>query len=97
MITLYIKSPCQYSARAISALDAFEVPFIEKNIADPVYEAELVEIGGRHKVPFMIDGDVHLYESEKIVSYVEQKYGNGKSAPKPTIHKTAGGDTCGIE
>jgi glutaredoxin 2 len=96
MITLYIKSPCQYSARAIAAFDTFNVPFTEKNIADPVYEAELLEIGGRHKVPFMIDGDTHLYESEDIVAYIEKKYGNGAKVTKPVVHRNDATETCGI-
>ncbi len=78
MITLYIKSPCQFSARAIAAFDAYDVPILQKNIADPAIEAELMEIGGQHKVPFMIDGDVHLYESDDIIAYVEKQYGNGE-------------------
>ncbi len=96
MITLYVKSPCQYSAHAIAALDIFNVPFTEKNIADPVYEAELLELGGRHKVPFLIDGDVRLYESDDIVAYIEKQYGNGISVQKPTIHKGPDAETCSI-
>jgi glutathione S-transferase len=96
MITLYIKSPCKYSEHAIAAFDAFNVPFEEKNIADPKIEAELLKIGGRHKVPFMVDGDVHLYESEEIVAYIEKHFGNGEKAPKPRVHFVGGDETCSI-
>jgi glutaredoxin len=77
MINLFVKTNCPFSARAISALDAYNVPFLEKNIADPGVEEELIKIGGRHKVPFLVDGDVHIYESEDIVAYVEKKFGPG--------------------
>jgi glutathione S-transferase len=80
MITLYVKSPCQYSARAIAALDIYNVPFIEKNIADPKVEEELLEIGGKHKVPFLVDGDIQLYESDNIVAYIEREYANKLSS-----------------
>ena len=60
MITLYVKSNCRYSAHALAAMDIYNVPFVEKNISDPESEAELLEIGGKHKVPFMVDGDVQM-------------------------------------
>ncbi len=95
MITLYIKSPCQYSARAIAAFDAYNVPIEQKNIADPLVEAELLEIGGKHRVPFMVDGEVHLYESDDIIAYVEKHYGKGEKL----LHfpQQNPGSTCSIE
>ncbi len=96
MITLYVKSPCQYSAHALAALDIYNVPFTEKNIADPVFEAELLKIGGRHKVPFLVDGDIHLYESDEIVAYIAKQYGNNVLEQKPVIHKDSSAETCSI-
>lgn len=76
MITLYIKSPCPYSARAIAALNLFNVSFEQKNIADEGIWEEVVALGGRHKVPFLVDGDIQLYESDEIIEYVQKRYGN---------------------
>lgn len=101
MITLYIKSNCQYSAHALAALDIYNVPFTEKNIADPVNERELMEIGGRHKVPFLVDGDVQMYESEAIAKYIAETYGasleSGEDDTKREalrIHAKDGNDMC---
>jgi glutathione S-transferase len=94
MVTLYVKSPCQYSEHAIAALDSYNVPFIQKNIADPMNEAELLQVGGRHKVPFLVDGDVHLYESEDIIAYIEMHY--GKQAPIVSSDKDTNAETCDI-
>lgn len=100
MITLYVKSNCRYSAHALAAMDIYNVPFTEKNISDPKNDAELVEIGGRHKVPFMIDGDMKLYESDAIADYVAEKYGEAlgdaveDKKEKLRVHKGEHADTC---
>jgi glutathione S-transferase len=103
MITLYVKSNCRYSAHALAAMDIYNVPFEEKNISDPKNEAELMEIGGRHKVPFLVDGDVKLYESEAIAEYIAKKYGGElpeggeEKHEKLRIHRHAEKDTCSDE
>jgi glutathione S-transferase len=103
MPTLYVKSNCRYSAHALAAMDIYNVPFEEKNISDPKNDAELMEIGGRHKVPFLVDGDVKLYESEAIADYIAEKYGSelgdAVHEKKETlrIHRHAAADTCSDE
>jgi glutathione S-transferase len=100
MPTLYVKSNCRYSAHALAAMDIYNVQFREKNISDPKYDAELMEIGGRHKVPFLVDGDLKLYESEAIAEYIAKKYGDslGEAAEekneKLRVHRHAAEDTC---
>ncbi len=98
MITLYVKSNCQYSAHALAAFDIYNVPFTEKNIADSIVEQELMDIGGKHKVPFMVDGDTKLYESEAITAYIAKKYGkalNSDIKVSPVRQSTDGG-VCAI-
>lgn len=70
-----MKSPCAFSARAIAVLNLYNVPYTQKNIAEPGVWEELERVGGRHKVPFLVDGDIQLYESEEIIEYVEKKFG----------------------
>lgn len=100
MITLYVKSNCRYSAHALAAMDIYNVPFEEKNISDPKNDVELMELGGRHKVPFLIDGDVKLYESEAIAQYIGDTYGHKQGGDveekqeKLRIHRHAETDTC---
>jgi glutathione S-transferase len=103
MITLYVKSHCQYSAHALAAMDIYNVPFEEKNISDSKNEAELMEIGGRHKVPFMVDGEVKLYESEAIADYIAEKFGDtlGEAGEEKKhtlrLHRAKESDTCNGE
>ncbi len=100
MTTLYVKSNCRYSAHALAAMDIYNVSFVEKNISDPKNDAELMELGGRHKVPFLVDGDVKLYESEAIAEYIAEKYGHeltseeGEKHEKLRVHRHAEKDTC---
>lgn len=35
----------------------------------------VLEKGVKGQVPFMIDNDIHMYESGNIVSYIERKFG----------------------
>ncbi len=103
MPTLYVKSNCRYSAHALAAMDIYNVQFEEKNISDPKNEAELMEIGGKHKVPFLVDGDVKMYESEAIAEYIAEKYGDALGEEVETkkeklrVHRHAGADTCGTD
>ena len=89
MITLFGKSNCQYTAKAIAALDAHGLSFVKKNISDPAVADELIGLGGKRQVPFIVDGETQMYESDAIVSYIEEQYGKG-SEDKPRVHFAGG-------
>jgi glutathione S-transferase len=92
MITLYGKTGCPYTIRAIGALDAHGLSFIKKNIADPLVEEELMKLGGKHQVPYIVDGDVCMYESNDIIDYIEKTYGSdAHDSPRVLF---VGGNTC---
>lgn len=74
MITLYVRTGCPFSAKAMAALDAYAVEYEARNIKTPEYLAELMELGGKKQTPFFKDGDTMFYESDAIVSYVEKQY-----------------------
>lgn len=78
MITLFVKTGCPFCARVLTALEAHNVPFEEKNIADDAVVNELIALGGKRQVPFMIDGAISMYESADIVAYIEKTYGKGE-------------------
>ena len=92
MITLYGKTGCQYTAKALAALDAHGLSFIKKNIADPAVVDELIAEGGKKLVPFIIDGDVKMYESDDIVKYIEDTYGKAEGSE---LHVQFAGGNCG--
>lgn len=81
-------------------MDIYNVPFVEKNISDPKNDEELMELGGKHKVPFLVDGDTKLYESEAIADYIARKFGDDlgnqseEKKEKLRVHKGAHTDTC---
>ncbi len=44
-----------------------------------LHREELLALGGKSQVPFLVDGDVKMYESTDIVSYLNKKYGPERS------------------
>ncbi len=65
------------------------MPFLEKNIADEKVVEELIREGGKRQVPYMIDGDVRMYESDDIARYINTTYGKSASADStsaPSLH-----------
>lgn len=95
MLTVYVKDNCRHSRKVLDALEEYGVPFEKKNIKDPEIALELMERGGKYQVPFLedddptvavqdrtpyvVDGEVEMYESNDIVRYIERYYGNKES------------------
>jgi glutaredoxin 3 len=75
MMKLYVRTGCPYCIRVLNVLQSLRVPFEEKNIADVAVADELDALGGKQQVPFLVDGDVSMYESQDIIKYIETKYG----------------------
>lgn len=95
MIKLFVKTGCQFCARAIAVLQAYDVPFEEKNVADAGVVDELIALGGKKQEPFLVDGDSMMYESRAIIDYVERMYGKGGGErTKPKIHFAKGTEVC---
>ena len=92
MITLYLKTGCPFSARVLAVVDAYQIPFIEKNIGTEGVWDELVALGGKHQVPFMVDGDIMLYNASAINEYLEQKFSS--STQKSVNPTTVDSKTC---
>jgi len=89
---LYVKTGCPYCIRVLTVLQSSQVPYEEKNIADDTVAEELVSLGGKRQVPFLVDGDVSMYESQDIIDYIGTKYGvvqNGDTVK--------GGGVCPVE
>lgn len=76
MITLFLKTGCPFCARVLAVVDTYEIPFIEKNVSDPANVEELIKLGGKKQEPFMVDGDIMMYNSSAIIDYLEKKFKN---------------------
>ena len=74
MITLYVKTGCRYCAKVLGALDAREIAYEERNIASDEVCDELTQRGGKCQVPYLVDGETEMYESDDIVAYIEKTY-----------------------
>lgn len=77
MLTLYVKTGCPYCAKAIAAVDELELDVEYKNKADEGIIDELVARGGKSQYPYLVDSDrdVEMYESDDIVEYLREHYG----------------------
>jgi glutathione S-transferase len=84
-----MKKTCSFSAKVMAVLDAYGIPFKMEDISNEHVANELMALGGKHQTPFIIDGNVMLYDSQSIISYIEQKYGK-KKGEKPRIHYARG-------
>lgn len=78
MLTLYYKPGCQFCQRVLDAGKELELTFNLKNVRDEDVMDELVDIGGKDQVPYLIDdeGPVEMYESSAIVTYLHHTFGN---------------------
>ena len=76
-LILYVRSGCQFCAKALNKLTELSLPFEERNIGEEAHRAELIEKGGKQQVPYLIDetAGVSMYESDDIVNYLGTTYG----------------------
>lgn len=74
MIVLFLKTGCPFSAKVLRVVDEHQIPFEEKNTECEGVWDELENIGGKRQVPFMVDGDIMMYESDVIKEYLENKF-----------------------
>jgi glutathione S-transferase len=96
MITLFLKTGCPFCRKVLAVVDAYGIPFEEKNVADPGVYEEMVRLGGRKQEPFMVDGDIMMYESSAIIEYLEHKYSieGTDGVIKPCVHSSSGTEVC---
>jgi glutaredoxin len=76
-LTLYVKTGCPFCAKVLKAGEELGITFNEKNIADPQVAEELIKLGGKRQVPYLVDEEksVSMYESDDIVAYLHQRFG----------------------
>ena len=79
MIELYIRPSCPYcvnvinAARKLGLTEGKEYKAIDAAAGTPGREVVL-RLGGKPMVPFLVDGDTHMYESLDIISYLKTKH-----------------------
>lgn len=92
---LYVRTGCPFCARVLAVLREQDIPYEEKNIGDNSIAEELILRGGKRQVPFLVDGEVSLYESEDIVEYLKDRY--RRTASEDVSASTGKGGVCPVE
>lgn len=78
MLELYQKESCPYCHKVRQEFENMGVDYCIKPMPDgSTRRKELIELGGKEQVPFLVDTDknVKMYESEDIINYVKENYG----------------------
>ena len=70
------KNYSSWSMRPWMAMKLADIPFEERVISldDPDFRSELAKFTPAGKVPVLIDGDRHIWESLAIIEYVAEKF-----------------------
>ncbi len=81
MVKLYLWDSCPYCrkvSRAVKGLGLAEGVDYEKIEAGAGTPGRMTvqHLGGKAMVPFLVDGDLRMYESDDIISYLQSKVRN---------------------
>ena len=69
---LYSKETCPYCQKVLRFMASRNINMPVKNTLDPAIRQELVEIGGKGQVPCLVIDGKALYESDDIISYLQE-------------------------
>jgi glutathione S-transferase len=78
MIQLYMRDGCPYCQKVLAATQELGMKdgkdFTLIDAAPGTLGRDVVlDVGGKAMVPFMIDGEVSMYESDDIIAYLKDK------------------------
>jgi glutathione S-transferase len=75
-IVLYQAEWCPYCARVRSKLTELQLDYLNVNVPRDHAERGIVkEVSGQTGIPVMVDGEVVLDDDDKIIPYLDEKYG----------------------
>ena len=73
MIILYTLPQCPFCKKVLFFMEDNKIEFTNKNIEDEKTKEELISLGGKGQVPYLVDGEISMYESDAIIDYLQQK------------------------
>lgn len=78
MITLYVNPECPFCIKTVEVAHEVHAPLTVKDVHEPEVSDELIRIGGKKQMPFMVDDEsgIAMYESDDIMQYLHQKFGS---------------------
>ena len=73
MLLLYKMEGCPYCEKVLKHLEEKGLEFRALDISDPVNLDELLHLGEKEQVPFLVDTEhnAKMYESDDIIQYVD--------------------------
>ena len=73
MLILYMLEACPYCKKVVENLEEHNLEFRSLDISNPVNLDELLVLGEKEQVPFLVDteNNVKMYESDEIIQYIE--------------------------
>ncbi len=75
MITIFSAARCPFAQRTMALLSQLDEPFELREVDLDARDPELLELSPTGRVPFLVDGDVRLFESAVINDYLAEKLG----------------------
>ena len=78
MIELYITGTCPFCSKVIRAADRMgltegrDYTVVEAGRGTPGRQ-KVIDTGGTSMIPFLIDGDLSMYESDDIIAYLRAR------------------------
>jgi len=73
MFLLFVQEGCPYCEKVIKHMLEKNITFRSLDISNPVNLDELLVLGEKEQVPFLVDTErnAKMYESEDIIQYVD--------------------------
>ena len=75
MITIFSSAGCPFAHRTRALLNQLNEPFELREVDLDDRDPELLKLSPTGKVPFLVDGDLKLFESAVINDYLAEKLG----------------------
>lgn len=76
MMKLYQFESCPYCKMVREKLSELQITYVNINVPrDRSQRQEVIQVSGQPSVPVLVDGDVVLDDEEKILPYLQEKYG----------------------
>ena len=78
MYILYYKPTCPFCQKVLMYAEKNGVEFTLKNIEEEENAENLIALGGKRQVPFLVndEDETKLYESDDIIAYLERQSEN---------------------
>jgi glutathione S-transferase len=79
-LVLYEFEACPFCRKVREALTILDLDVLVQPAphSGTRFRPEAIALGGKSQFPLLIDGDLHLYESDAIVAHLFETYGAGK-------------------